>query len=48
MLIFFQVTHKKTERKYAMKIVKKELVNDDEVRDLELFPFLFYQACCSL
>ena len=28
---FSKVTHKKTGRKYAMKVVKKELVNDDEV-----------------
>ena len=26
-----KVNHKKTGRKYAMKVVKKELVNDDEV-----------------
>lgn len=29
---------KKTERIYAMKVVKKELVNDDEVNDLHDIP----------
>lgn len=28
----FAVEQKRTKRKYAMKVVKKELVNDDEVR----------------
>lgn len=29
---------KKTERIYAMKVVKKELVNDDEVNNAEIWP----------
>lgn len=31
-----QVEHKKTKRIYAMKVIKKELVNDDEVCSLYL------------
>ena len=43
--LFSQVTHKKTERKYAMKIVKKELVNDDEVSAVDFF--IFFVQCFS-
>lgn len=41
---------KKTERIYAMKVVKKELVNDDEVKDASVSQnkddFFFYRRTC--
>ena len=37
---------KKTRRLYAMKVIKKELVTDDEVRPMRQNPVIF-QHCVS-
>ena len=37
---------KKTRRLYAMKVIKKELVTDDEVRPMRQKPVIF-QHCVS-